>query len=97
MGVIAYSSLALASCISLLLLGFRVYRDAPRRPVNRMFTVYCVSAAYVAFCEWMIATSATEEAARSWLSGACLFPLAGASFLWFTLLYVGTQVAYAVW
>lgn len=91
MGRLAYAGLALASFVSLLMLGFRVLRDGHGRPLNRMFAAYCVTAAYVAFTEWMIATAATEAAARAWLAGGCLFPLAGVSFLWFTLLYVGTS------
>jgi PAS domain S-box-containing protein len=55
-----------------------------------MFAAFCAFAAYVAFCEWMIGTSATADAARTWLAVACMFPFAGVSFLWFTVLYVGT-------
>ena len=85
MNVFALTSL-LVSVVALFLGNFVFYRN-PRNVLNRVFLLYCLSAAYLAFAEFGCRQADNFDTAYLWLKISALWPFAISLLLHFALVF----------
>ena len=84
-----FSLLSLFGFITIFFLGIYVYLRDPKILLNRLFFLYCMSAAYGAFMEFNIIQADPYEKAVFWAeNNALVWPLMLAFQLHFTLVFI---------
>ena len=92
MGMNGFALFSLFSSAVCLFLGNFIFYQDRRSPLNRIFALFCISIAYLAFTEFEYRQADAFETARFWVRTSSLWPLSMSLLLHFVLLITAAPV-----